>query len=89
MRVTADALGYQISFAVEPRYRPARTHAAPDLVARLRACLALAQCGLTEPRLEELGADQRADVGLPADWRPRWEGRSHSIDLACRSLVPF
>lgn len=89
MRVSGDALGFEFSLAVEPRYRPARAMAAPRLVARLQGRLALVLCRLAEPRLDDLRADQLADVGLSPDWRPRWEGRSRSVDLACRSAVRF
>jgi hypothetical protein len=89
MHVSADALGFQISFAVEPRSRPEGMKPAPDLAARLRARLASARRRMAEPRLEDSGAAQLADVGLPADWRPRWNGRSRSIDLACRTMMSF
>ncbi len=89
MRVSADALGFEISFAVEPRYRPAAAMAALGPVARLQGHLALVLRRLAEPRLDDLRAAQLADVGLSPDWRPRWEGRSRSLDLACRSAVPF
>ncbi len=88
MHVSADVLGFQMSFTVEPRSRPARREPAPDLVTRLRARLALTG-RRPASRLENLRADQLADVGLPPDWRLRSEGRSHSTDLLCRSMVPF
>jgi hypothetical protein len=89
MRVSADALGFEISFAVEPRCCPARPTTALGLVARLPARLARVLRRVAEPRLEDLRADQLADVGLPPDWRARWQGPSGCVDLARRSMVPF
>ncbi|MGK7870888.1 hypothetical protein [Falsiroseomonas sp. E2-1-a20] len=90
MHVSANALWFQISFSVEPRYRPAWPQAVHALPARLQAGLALAMRP-AEPGLEDLSAARLTDIGLPKDWvSTTWHGPARLIDKARRSLdAPF
>jgi hypothetical protein len=87
MHVSANALWFQISFSVEPQYRPAWPQAVRALTARLQAGLALAMRP-AEPGLENLNAAQLTDIGLPTDWASTtWHGSARLIDKARRSMA--
>jgi uncharacterized protein YjiS (DUF1127 family) len=87
MRVSADALGWAFSFAVEPRHRDA---AAPSLLARIGAGLARALRGQTDRGLADLNDAALADIGVRVEDVPGHWQRDPLLDAArCCMNVPF
>jgi uncharacterized protein YjiS (DUF1127 family) len=84
MRVSADALGFQLSFAVEPRRRETTS---PSLLARVFARMLRGQ---TDRALADLSDATLTDIGVrPEDLPGRWR-RDPLLDTALHCMdIPF
>jgi uncharacterized protein YjiS (DUF1127 family) len=88
MRVSADALGFQLSFVVEPRQRPA---ASPSLLARFGARLRQVLRGSRDREgLADLSDATLADIGVrPEDVPGRRRGDPLLDTARCCMHIPF